>query len=158
MRTSAILGALTAAAALTGCASIVSGTHQKVSFNSTPSDARITITDQLGNVVYSGVTPNEVKLKRGSGFMRPQHYSVKFEKDGFATKDVMLASGPNGWVFGNILIGGVVGILIDGGTGAMFAVSSKTVTVPLEAQSLAIAVQDVSKLSSEERARLTPIG
>lgn len=158
MRKLAILGALTAATALSGCASIISGANQKVSFNSTPSDARITITDRMGNVVYSGVTPNEVKLKRGAGFMRPQHYSVRFEKDGFATKDVKLASGPNGWVFGNIAIGGVIGILIDGGTGAMFAVSSKTVSVPLEAQGLAIAVQDLNTLSPEERAGLTPIG
>jgi outer membrane lipoprotein SlyB len=158
MRKLGILAAVTAAAALSGCASIFSGPQQKVSFASTPSDARVTVTDRLGNVVHAGVTPYEVKLKRGAGFMRPQRYSVRFEKDGFAAKEVNLVSGANGWVFGNLVIGGVLGVLIDGGTGAMFAMSPSELSVPLEAQTVTVSVVDVSRLTPAERARLTPIG
>lgn len=158
MALSRLLIASAAAMALSGCASIFSGAQQKVSFSSMPSDARITVTDRAGNVVYSGVTPYEGRLKRGAGFMKPQSYTIRFEKDGFAPKQVQLSAGPNGWVFGNLLIGGLVGVLIDGGTGAMFAVSPNELSVPLEAQTLTVSVLDVSQLTPDARARMIPIG
>lgn len=158
MRKAGIAAAMVAMTAVTGCASIFTGTTQKAAFDTAPSGAKITISDRAGNVVHSGETPFTVRLKRGAGFMRPQHYSVKFEKEGFVPKEVALASGPNGWVFGNILIGGLVGVVIDGASGAMFAVSPGSLSVPLEAQSVSVSVQDVSTLTPEQRARLTPIG
>lgn len=158
MRKLGVLGAIATMLAVSGCASIVSGGQQKVSFKSDPSDARIAITDGSGNIVHNGVTPFEVKLTRGAGFFRPQHYTVKYEKPGYQPKEVPLTSGPNGWVFGNLVFGGLIGVVIDGASGAMFAFSPGTNSVSLETQSVVVSVQDVSKLSSEERARLTPIG
>lgn len=52
----------------TSCASIVSKSSYPISINSTPSEAKITITDKKGIEVYRGNTPATLKLKAGSGF------------------------------------------------------------------------------------------
>jgi hypothetical protein len=110
----------------TSCASIVSKSSYPISINSTPSEAKITITDKKGIEVYRGNTPATLKLKAGSGFFSKARYQVKFEKAGYDTKTVPVEFKLDGWYFGNILFGGLIGLLIvDPATGAMYKLDTE---------------------------------
>ncbi|MCF8274951.1 MAG: PEGA domain-containing protein [Flavobacteriaceae bacterium] len=108
------------------CASIVSKSNYPISINSSPSEAKITITDKHGMEVYSGNTPATVKLKAGSGFFAKAQYQVKFTKNGYDPKTVPVQFKLDGWYFGNILLGGIIGMLIvDPATGAMYKLDTE---------------------------------
>tara|TARA_B110000503_G_scaffold82657_1_gene126197 strand:+ start:2115 stop:2615 length:501 start_codon:yes stop_codon:yes gene_type:complete len=111
---------------LSSCASIVSKSSYPISINSSPSEAKIVIKDKKGIEVYAGNTPATLKLKAGSGFFGKAHYQVKFTKDGYDTKMVPVNFKLDGWYFGNILFGGLIGMLIvDPATGAMYKLDTE---------------------------------
>ncbi|MCP9234628.1 hypothetical protein [Lewinella sp. JB7] len=110
----------------TSCASIVSKSNYPVVIDSTPSGARITITDKKGVDVYRGNTPATVKLKSGSGFFSKAQYVVNFEMEGYDSGMVPIEYKLDGWYFGNILFGGLIGLLIvDPATGAMYKLDTE---------------------------------
>lgn len=92
----------------TGCASVVSGTDQKLTFNSEPEEATVTVS---GRVL--GKTPLTVPVDRGS------NQSITFEKEGYKTYTAQLSTTTNPWFFGNIVLGGLVGSTTDGVSGAI---------------------------------------
>ncbi|MDR0981779.1 MAG: hypothetical protein LBM07_00865 [Culturomica sp.] len=108
------------------CASIVSKSSYPIMISSIPSEAKISITDKKGIEIYAGQTPATLKLKSGSGFFGKARYQVKFEKSGYNTKIVPVEFKLDGWYFGNILIGGLIGMLIvDPATGAMWKIETE---------------------------------
>lgn len=110
----------------TGCASILSKSGYPISINSSPSEAKITILDRKGIEIYKGNTPATLKLKSGAGFFKRARYQVVFSKAGFDTKTVPVYFKMDGWYWGNLLIGGVVGMLIvDPATGAMYKLDTE---------------------------------
>ena len=110
-----------AALAATGCASIVSESRYPVSVTSAPSGAAYEISNEAGAVVSSGVTPNQVTLKAGAGYFDGEKYTVNYRKDGYLSKTEVLDTNMNGWYWGNIVFGGLIGMLIvDPLTGAMY--------------------------------------
>ncbi|WP_298758954.1 PEGA domain-containing protein [uncultured Psychroserpens sp.] len=110
----------------TSCASIVSKSKYPISIDSSPSGAKITITDKKGNDVYTGNTPATLKLKAGNGYFSKARYEVKFEKEGYDVKIVPVEFKLDGWYFGNILIGGLLGMLIiDPASGAMYKLDTE---------------------------------
>ena len=94
---------------LSSCASIISGSKQSVSFTSSPTGAAITI--QPGD--YHIIAPGTLELSRKNG-----PYRVTFDLVGFEPYSVTLKTSTNGWFWGNILLGGIIGVLIDTSTGA----------------------------------------
>ncbi|GAB3027740.1 PEGA domain-containing protein [Niabella terrae] len=103
------------------CATIFTGSRQKFTIESTPSEAKITITDIDQKEVFTGVTPATVKLKKGAGFFYKNEYLVKLSTDGYEDKIVPIKFGINGWYFGNIIVGGALGmVIVDPATGAMW--------------------------------------
>lgn len=106
------------------CATIVSGGTQKIKVTSTPSGVTVTA-DPGGHRV---TTPAEMALSRKGG-----PYRLKFEKQGYAPIEMNLSSGMNGWLWGNILIGGLIGIAIDFVSGAAYKLSPETVDANLTA-------------------------
>jgi hypothetical protein len=112
----------------TGCASIVSGRHKNVNFVSNPSGAKFTILDEKGEDVAVGVTPQTVNLRTGRAYFGTKKYTIRFERDGHAPEEVVLKSKFNGWYIGNILFGGLVGLLIvDPLTGAVYTLHKEMV-------------------------------
>ncbi len=106
---------------LTGCASIVSKSRWPFSVDSDPSGAKVIITNKKGREVFRGRTPTVTRLKSGAGFFAKESYTVKLQLDGYETKEIIVDCKLNGWYFGNILIGGLLGLLIiDPATGAMY--------------------------------------
>ena len=104
-----------------GCASIVSKNTYPVSVTSSPSGATVTITDSNGLTVGSGLTPQTITLRAKSGFFKAATYDLEFKKDGYQTTHSTIRAGLDGWYLGNIIFGGLIGILIvDPATGSMW--------------------------------------
>jgi len=108
-----------------GCASIVSKSDYPVTFRSNPSQADIVITDKKGREIYRGKTPATLTLSASSGFFGASRFDIKASKDGFNDVSSSVTAGVDGWYFGNLLFGGLLGILIiDPATGAMYKLPS----------------------------------
>lgn len=114
------------------CASIVSRSSWPLAINSTPSGAKVEITDREGVVVYSGNSPAIVSLKSGDGFFTKQSYRVKLSLNGYGERIIPVECTLNGWYAGNILFGGLIGILVvDPATGAMYKLDRKYINETL---------------------------
>jgi hypothetical protein len=109
MRNTIISGSIAITLLLSSCATIVSGSKQYVKFSSNPSTATIFIDE-----VEVGKTPFEIKLARKS------EHSVMIKLEGYQTYETKLTKKFNGWYIGNILFGGLIGIIVDPITGAMY--------------------------------------
>ncbi len=114
------------------CASIVSESNWPLRVTSNPAGATITISNRRGAQVYVGTTPATVKLKSSAGFFRKESYKIKFELSGYDLKVIPVECKVNGWYWGNLLFGGVLGFLIiDPATGAMYKLDKEFVSETL---------------------------
>jgi hypothetical protein len=107
---------------ITGCATIVSKSKYPVNITSNPENIEFTVVNKAGTEVYSGKTPDVVKLDAGAGFMTGENYIVTFTLSDGSEKKATIQRGVDNWyIFGNIFIGGLLGwIIIDPATGAMW--------------------------------------
>lgn len=118
---------IVAAVALVGCASIVSKSEYPVSITSNPTGADFVVKRANGLPIASGVTPATITLGAADGFFKPAKYTVEFRRKG-AAQSVPLTAKIDGWYFGNILFGGLIGLLIvDPATGAMWTLNDTVV-------------------------------
>ena len=105
-RTHLIIGILPLVAA---CATIMHGTTQNVGLSSTPTNARVTVDNKpLGN------TPVIAKLTR------KDNHIVRFELDGYKPFEATLTRGTSGWVWGNLVFGGLIGLAVDAMSGGLY--------------------------------------
>ena len=106
---------------MSSCASIVSKSSYPVSFTSDPNGSKFVITDSMGIEIYSGTTPSVVELEGKDGFFSGASYRITMFKEGYDEKIVVIHSKLDGWYWGNILFGGLIGMLIvDPATGSMW--------------------------------------
>ncbi len=109
----------------TSCATITRGVHDKLSVTSEPSGANVAL-----STGEKGVTPATfVKMRRTDPFL------VTVSKPGFVPQTVTVQSkigGTGGTAMaGNALIGGVIGLGVDAGTGAYNSLYPNPVAVHL---------------------------
>lgn len=117
---------------LCSCASIVSKSQYPVVINSDPAGAEFTISNKKDEIVSQGKTPTTIVLKSGAGFFSGEEYKIAMKMDGFPERVVDFKAQMDGWYLGNILFGGLIGMLIvDPATGAMWSLDSK-VTINME--------------------------
>lgn len=165
---SRIIAAATAVALafVSGCATIFTGRgSQKVSVASTPPGAQVSITNRAGAVVSAGATPFEVKLKKGAGYFKSESYTLRFTMPGYQPQQAKLTPRISGWYFGNIAIGGLLGMVgVDPATGAMYKLEPKDVAVTLQALKVAetpapgsLVVVSTTQLPAEVVKRMTPM-
>ena len=110
---------------LSSCASIVSKSTWPVSVDSNPTGATVTIFNRSGRQVYKGAAPATMFLNSGAGFFKKESYVIRYELEGYPTREIPLEFRVNGWYWGNLLLGGVIGMLIvDPATGAMYKPST----------------------------------
>lgn len=116
-----------------GCASIVSGRNQDIPISSSPSSAKVVITDQNNSKIFDGSTPATVSLKRGKGYFSGQDYNVTVSAEGCEERCFVLESRLNGWyLFGNLVFGGLIGwLIVDPATGAMWKLDPEKVDAPM---------------------------
>jgi len=94
--------------ALVGCATIISGSHDRLRVTSNPDGARVTVSP--GN--YAATTPGDVLLPR-----KGAPYRLRYEKDGYEPAQTNVTYETNPVVWGNLLVG-LVGAMVDLQTGA----------------------------------------
>jgi hypothetical protein len=109
---------------MASCATIISGSRQRVPITSDPPGATVYVDFQ--NVGY---TPLMVKLKR------KHTHQIRLELDNYSSYELTTKKKFNPMFVGNVVIGGLIGMGIDGASGAIFDVYPKNVKVKLEPSS-----------------------
>jgi hypothetical protein len=93
---------------LSGCATILGGgTSQGISLTGEPSGVQYTIRAASGIQLTQGQTPSQVRLPRN------QEYQIEFSAPGYQSQKLALTKGLNGWIWGNLLVGWVIGFGVD---------------------------------------------
>jgi len=110
-----------------GCASIIHGTKQTVRFQTTPTECTVDVTDALGTNYGYCTTPCSMELKR------KREYKVSISKEGYETAELTIERKSDGWIWGNILFGGIIGIIVDFSNGAAYKLSPDELTASLNA-------------------------
>jgi len=116
---------------LTGCASIMHGTSQEVGISSAPTGASVSI-----NGVDYGKTPLVAKLKR------KDNHVIKIELAGYEPYETTLTRKVSGWVWGNIVFGGLIGLVVDAMTGGIYKLTPEQVEAALTKQGMAFLSKD----------------
>jgi hypothetical protein len=111
---------------LSGCATIVSGRKTEVTLDNSGGATYFSVLDNNNRVIDSGVTPKQVTLKTTQTWLTPAKYHVVYaSQDG--VEQYNLNAGFNWWTAGNIVIGGVPGIVIDAATGALWKLQPQVI-------------------------------
>lgn len=110
---------------LTGCATIMDGSKQKISFSSNPSNAVVTVD---GRII--GKTPMTEDLST------KDIHTVKMNIDGYHPYEMTLTKKTNSWVWGNIIFGGFLGLGIDAITGGLYKLTPEQVSADLKVKGL----------------------
>jgi hypothetical protein len=128
-----LLSALVAAVAvnLAACATLIHGTRQEVSISSTPSGASVSI-----DGASRGTTPFVAQLARNHSHL------VKIEMPGYAPYEATLSHRLSGWIFGNVLIGGLIGIGVDVVSGGMYTLTPQQISTALKAADASVVTRD----------------
>ncbi len=122
-----IVGATAFAALQLGaCATVTRGSSTAWEVNSVPSGAAV----KTSNGMFCNSTPCSLKVKRRSDF------TATLTKDGYKSAEVQvthkIGTGGGVGMAGNVLLGGIIGAAIDGGSGAMFDLTPNPVMITLE--------------------------
>ncbi|MBD3330048.1 hypothetical protein GF354_00790 [Candidatus Peregrinibacteria bacterium] len=111
------------------CASMMHGSKQSVNISSFPNEAKVTITTPDG-IQYS-YTPSVVELKR-----KYSEVSIFFEKEGYKPVEVNLNRETDGWIWGNLALGGIIGLVVDFSNGAAYKLTPGEVNAVLEKEGI----------------------
>lgn len=112
--------AILIAATCSGCATIVSSSTQPIQFTTLPSGASVIV-----DGMHLGTTPGTYALERGVDHI------VELNLAGFEPASMQLRREINGWVWGNIVFGGVIGVVVDVATGAIYKLTPEAVEASL---------------------------
>ena len=109
------IGAATALAAVTlsGCGTITQGTSQDIAISTSPPGGHCELNRRGEHVASLTSTPNSVIVDKST-----KDITVTCAKPGYQTASLNLESDPSLGLFGNVLIGGLIGVGIDYATGA----------------------------------------
>jgi S1-C subfamily serine protease len=111
---------LAAAISLTGCATIIEGTGQSVTISTDPAGAACTVDRGGTRVGQVNPTPGSLRLDKSKDDLQ-----IACIKEGFQASTVSRSSRFVGTTFGNIIIGGLVGVVVDAASGANFTYPSE---------------------------------
>lgn len=98
---------------LSGCASIVSGKSQEITLDTTPPGANCNLNRDGKFLAGVPQTPGTVKVEKTK-----DDIEVVCQKPQYTQAKENLDSGTDGWVFGNVLLGGLIGWGVDSAVGA----------------------------------------
>lgn len=114
------------------CASIFSKSTYPFRVTSNPEKADVEIVNRKGKTIFVGKTPATVRLKAGAGYFEREEYTLYISAPGYDEQILPINFKLDGWYLGNILIGGVLGMLIiDPLTGAMYKLEDEYIGVKL---------------------------
>lgn len=111
---------------LTSCATIMHGTRQSVGIASNPSTASVWV-----DKIYAGNTPVIVDMSR------KDNHIVRIELEGYQPYEATFSRKLSGWVFGNIVFGGVIGLAVDAISGGLYMLTPEQVQAELRSNQMA---------------------
>ena len=103
---------------LSGCSTIMKGTSHSLTVNSSVQHAKVYV-----NEIYKGETPISLDLPTDE-----KTYTIKIEADGYIPYIEVLQRKASGWVWGNIFLGGLIGLGVDMATGGLYVYEKDNVT------------------------------
>lgn len=109
------------------CATIIHGTTQDVGISSNPTGAAVTIDGKP-----YGTAPVTASLSR------KDNHVVKIELEGFMPYETTVTRSVSGWIAGNILFGGLIGLAVDAISGGMYKLTPEQVQAELKEGSVSI--------------------
>ncbi|ARS26728.1 PEGA domain-containing protein [Sphingomonas sp. KC8] len=141
--------ALAVALLLPACATVTRGTQQKYVITSQPEGAAVALTTG-----QTCVTPCKLKLKRKHDF------TARFTKEGFEPAEAQVESkfsgGGGAAAAGNILIGGIIGGVVDGSNGSLNNLFPDKLDVVLKPVAVADAAAPVAVAETTAAAAAEP--
>ena len=102
-------------ALLSACATIVNGSSQTVTLSTTPPGATCTVDRMGARIGAVAQTPGSLRLDKSKNDL-----TVTCSKPGFQTATVTKPPSFGGATFGNIIAGGVIGVVVDAASGANY--------------------------------------
>lgn len=103
---------------LTSCCTVINGQTQDINVAASPAGARLYIDGE-----DKGKVPQQVSInRRGS-------HTIRIEAPGYAPYETHLSKSCSGWALGNVCLGGLIGLAIDFGTGAIWAYDDVNATL-----------------------------
>lgn len=106
--------ALSTSPFLGGCATLVKGSSQSVNVNTEPAGATCTLTRKGKQIAVINPTPGTVNVDKSKDAL-----AVSCTKPSYLESAGTIPSHFHPMTFGNILFGGLIGVAIDAGSGAM---------------------------------------
>jgi PEGA domain-containing protein len=107
-------------AVVAACATIMHGSSQQVGINSQPTGATVVVDSQT-----VGVTPVAAKLGRN------RTHRVTVTMAGYEPYEMVTTRKTSGWVWGNIVFGGLIGLIVDASTGGLYDVKPEQINAQL---------------------------
>src|SRR5262245_20944244 len=126
MRIRALVALVCLSAFSVRCASIIHGTTQTIPINSEPPGAKAELRCLEGSVDTGSTTPTSVTLKRSK-----VSCTIVVSKEGYQPATYQLQRNLSGWYLGNLILGGLVGLIVDAADGAMFTQSPSRISAIL---------------------------
>ncbi len=125
-----------------GCALISHGSYQTIPVKSSPNAVEVGISSGM-----SYTTPTTLELERKNG------YVLSFSKEGYDSAQIQITKHlSRGFLAADILLTGLIGVVVDGITGAWYNLKPEAVTVTLSKVSsipgpddIEIAIEGVDK-------------
>ena len=111
------------------------GTTQQVAVSSSPTGAQVTV-----DAMERGTTPVIADLKR------KDNHVIKVTMDGYQPFEMALTRSVSGWVWGNIVFGGLIGLAVDAITGGLYKVAPEQVTAELKADGALLQMAEGNEL------------
>jgi uncharacterized protein YceK len=109
---------------VSGCASIINGSSQKIEVSSLPAGARVMV-----DTATVGVTPLSVKIQRRS------EHTIRVGLAGYEEAELTITSGMSAWVWGNLsfyVIFAPLGAIVDLISGGVYTFAADRLYVELE--------------------------
>ncbi|MBW7886814.1 MAG: PEGA domain-containing protein [Bacteroidetes bacterium] len=104
-----------------GCATIMHGSSQKVGISSSPTGAKVTVDGKI-----LGDAPLFANLGRGD------EHIITLELPGYQKSQFTITKSVSGWVWGNIIFGGLIGLAIDAVSGGLYDLSPEQINAELK--------------------------
>jgi hypothetical protein len=132
------------------CATIMNGDYVSLPVSTAPGGA---------TVLYNGQTfstPCTLQIPRG----QQKVIRLQIEKEGYHPITVSVTRSVDGWLWGNVLLGGIVGLIVDFATGDAYDLAPEKIDAALVRQSqsandnddhLKLVVVDISELDAKSR-------
>ena len=128
MNRTTLVAVIASSLALTACATIMHGSSQDVGISSTPTSASVTVDNAA-----KGQTPFVAKLSR------KDNHVIHIAADGYQPADLTLTRSTSGWVWGNLLFGGLIGLAVDAISGGLYKLTPNQLNATLVKQSASVA-------------------